>query len=78
MFEPFEPKAKAIWFSVAEDLGDIYCDVKEGLLIGERFDVRPASVVWEWKFGLESHWGRHAVSVITALHTLLFGEYALR
>jgi hypothetical protein len=68
VFEPFDPKADAIWFSVSDDLADIYCDIKKGLVkIRNRSGV-PSSVVWQWKFGFESHWGRHAVSAIAALH----------
>jgi len=78
VFEPFEPRAKAISFSVSGDLADIYCDVKEGVLkIGKRSNVLSPSIVWEWKLKLETHWGRHAVSAIAALHSLLFGEHAL-
>src|SRR5262249_50702736 len=79
VFEPFEPSAKAISTTLSDDLAHIYCDLNRGLLkLGKRDHSVPASVVWQWKFGLETHWGRHAVSAIIALHSLLFGEYAIK
>src|SRR5437773_10811394 len=37
VFEPFEPNAGAINMTLSDDLADIYCDLKEGLLkIGRR------------------------------------------
>lgn len=71
IFEPFQDQ-EPITTSVSDDLEDIYCDVKKGLLAMEGSDRIAASTVWEWKFGLEVHWGRHAVSAINALHCLFF------
>jgi Domain of unknown function (DUF5063) len=34
--------------------------------------VSEADVVWEWRFGLEHHWGVHAVDAMAALHKLRF------
>lgn len=78
VFDPFEPGAQAIHMALSDSLADIYCDVKKGLLkIGRRSEIIPPSVVWEWKFGMESHWGRHAVETIDAMHSLLFGGHRL-
>jgi Domain of unknown function (DUF5063) len=79
VFEPFDPNTQTISTTLADDLADIYCDVKQGILqVGKHSEVVSVNVVWQWKFGLQSHWGRHAVSAIAALHSLLFGEHALR
>jgi len=79
VFEPFEPNAQAMDMSLSGDLADIYCDVKEGLMrTGKRSDVVPPSVVWEWKFQMEIHWGRHAAWAVASLHSLLFGEHKVR
>jgi hypothetical protein len=51
---------------LAEDLLEIYKDVKEGLLAfeaGERI-----LAVWHWRNTFGIHWGRHATSAIKALH----------
>jgi Domain of unknown function (DUF5063) len=73
IFEPFQDH-ESVTTTISDDLEDIYCDVKEGLLAMKGSEGVSASIVWEWKFGLESHWGRHAVSAISALHSLFFSE----
>jgi hypothetical protein len=73
IFEPFRDH-ESVTTTISDDLEDVYCDVKEGLLAMEGSEGVSASIVWEWKFGLESHWGRHAVSAISALHSLVFSE----
>jgi hypothetical protein len=53
--------------SLADDLADIYRDVKEGidlLAAGESEN----DVVWEWRFGFWSHWGTHAVDALRVIH----------
>jgi hypothetical protein len=58
--------------TLSDDLSDIYCDVTKGLLtVAEHPDVVPASVVWQWKFDLQIHWGKHATSAIYAMHCFL-------
>jgi hypothetical protein len=52
--------------SVSDDLADIYRDVATGLRAYERGDR--AGAVWEWSFGLHSHWGAHATGAMRALH----------
>lgn len=51
---------------LADDLADIYRDLKEGLNL---FDLgHEIEAVWEWKYSFQSHWGRHAASALHALH----------
>ena len=52
--------------SIADDLADIYRNIASGLRAYELGDR--AGAVWEWSFGLHSHWGAHATSAIRALH----------
>jgi hypothetical protein len=73
VFEPFRDQ-ESISTTLSDDLEDVYCDAKEGLLAMEGSERPSASVVWQWKFGLGTHWGRHAVSAINALHCLSFGS----
>jgi len=76
-FDPSEPSdsnEQPIFHSLADDLADIYRDVKPGLrawLTGD--DAYLESIVFRWKvpnFG--SHWGVHAVSAMRALHPIVF------
>ena len=58
--------------TLSDDLSGIYCDVVKGLLTEqEHSGVVPASVVWQWKFDLRYHWGKHATSAIYAMHCFL-------
>jgi hypothetical protein len=51
---------------LADDLLDIYTDVKAGLLYFERGHAQQA--VFQWKFTWGVHWGRHATSALRAMH----------
>ncbi|MFN2529064.1 MAG: DUF5063 domain-containing protein [Candidatus Baltobacteraceae bacterium] len=42
---------------LADDLADIYLDLKKGL--AEMNHGRVDDAIWEWRFGYFSHWGRH-------------------
>jgi Domain of unknown function (DUF5063) len=56
--------------SLADDLADIYRDVKEGLDLlaaGESMN----EVVWHWRFNFWTHWGTHAVDALRVIHVLL-------
>jgi hypothetical protein len=79
IFEPFDEFPVPILASLSDDLGDIWKDLKEGLV---QFDLgtKPGTenAVWMWRFGLEYHWGtHHSAHAIGALHDLLFGVHAI-
>ncbi len=50
---------------IIDDLGDIYCDVKEGLLA---YAQDEQAAVWHWRTTFGLHWGRHATSALRVLH----------
>ncbi len=51
---------------IADDLMDIYVDLKEGILLYEKGKSVPAVFHWRSTFGF--HWGRHATSALRVLH----------
>ena len=54
---------------LGDDLSDIYYDLRTGLEVwNPRDPIRTADVVWDWRFGFESHWGQHLVDGLRALH----------
>jgi len=78
MFDPFDQgECKPVTGSLSDGLADIYFDVKEGLMRIPADGEVPAHVIWAWAFGLEIHWGKHAVEAIAALHALLFRSHAV-
>lgn len=52
--------------SLSDDIADVYRDLKLGLVAWHRGETGAA--LWEWRFGLESHWGDHVTGAIRALH----------
>jgi hypothetical protein len=66
MFDPYEPGSDPVTGSLADDLADIYSDLKIGLAL----DAAGANddAIWQWRFGFENHWGRHAAHALYALH----------
>src|SRR5262249_47672920 len=75
---PTEPPAagdEPVVGDLADDLADIYGDVKGGLLAWDAGGDEGylAEVVYGWKQpGFTSHWGVHAVGAMRALHPLVF------
>jgi hypothetical protein len=67
VFDPMTVPGEApVIGSLSDDLADIYRDVMTGLRacnLGDR-----AGAIWEWSFGLHSHWGAHATGAMRALH----------
>ena len=59
---------------LADDLADIYRDVKPGLRAWESGDDRLIpGIIFNWtEPRFSSHWGVHAVSAMTALHPLAY------
>ena len=73
VFDPAkDPPDKLVCGSLADDLADIYRDLKDGLLEWDKGhnDIRDA-VVWEWKFSFETHWGDHLVDGLRGLNWML-------
>ena len=56
----------------ADDLADIYRDLKEGLELYEAGHV--AEALWEWSQSFNTHWGRHASSALHALQAYAADE----
>jgi hypothetical protein len=71
VFDPFQDR-ETVSSTLSDDLAGIYCDVKEGLLNIKSSRRVSSSVIWQWKCDFESHWGRHAVSAINAMHCRLY------
>lgn len=51
---------------LADDLADIWRDLKKGLVLFNAGHVPAAA--WEWRQGFWQHWGHHAVGGLYALH----------
>ena len=70
MFDPYDPDGSApVMASLSDDIADIYRDLQGGLVAFRAGEIDDA--VWEWRFGFDTHWGRHAAHGLFALHALI-------
>ncbi|MDN3451847.1 DUF5063 domain-containing protein [Planococcus sp. APC 3906] len=67
IFDPYQDE-KPVNGCLDDDIMGIYRDIKKGLILYEQ--GKSIEAVWEWRFGLEMHWGEHATSAIRALHAI--------
>ncbi|MGI6508297.1 MAG: DUF5063 domain-containing protein [Saccharofermentanales bacterium] len=67
IFDPFNQE-DAVCANLADDLSDIATDLYDGM---REFEAgRTGNAVFEWKFGLNNHWGKHATDALRALHAI--------
>ena len=60
------PAEEPVLGDLADDVADTYRDVAGAL---RAFDAgHTAEALWEWRFGLRSHWGGHVTGALVALH----------
>ena len=63
------PTEPTIVGDLVDDISDVFADVRKGIVLFDEGHLSAAH--WEWTFGFQAHWGRHAVSAIRALHVHL-------
>jgi hypothetical protein len=70
VFDPTTPpKDEPTMGDLADDLTDIYCDLRRGLDAWDAADATTRlEIVWTWRFGYESHWGHHAVDALRTIY----------
>ncbi|HWW62252.1 MAG TPA: DUF5063 domain-containing protein, partial [Thermoanaerobaculia bacterium] len=61
------PPEEPVVADLADDLADVWRDVKAGLLLF-RSGNRPTAA-WQWRFLFEAHWAHHASAAIYALQS---------
>lgn len=55
-----------------DDLGDIYSDLKEALMLYEKDNVgAKENAIFQFKFGYDNHWGEHCIEALYAIHHFL-------
>ena len=67
IYNPFECE-EPVCGSLSDDFGDIYKDLKEGVLLYEKGHVNDA--IWGWKWSFKNHWSHHLVDALRALNQL--------
>ena len=67
VFDPTEDN-EAIFGTLADDIADIYRDLKKGLNLDEMPQPRPEDFIGEWRLLFYSHWGKHAMDALLTIH----------
>lgn len=57
-FDRYQEGSESMTGSLADDLTDIYCELKHGL---RAFDSNPEPVIETWFLGYQCHWAQHLV-----------------
>jgi hypothetical protein len=78
VFDPMKD-SEAIRGSLADDIADIYRDLKEGVVLSQSHEAPVEEIVIDWRYGFYSHWGKHAMGAMRTIHFILedsfmFGE----
>ena len=71
-WETFDPYAgkDPVYGDLIDDLSDIAADLKVGM---KEYEAgRFGNAIFEWKLGLNTHWGQHTVDALRALHAARF------
>jgi Domain of unknown function (DUF5063) len=71
VFDPTSEDNEVIRGTLADDLADVYRDVKESLLLVDKNAMTAELAIWNWRLLFYSHWGDHAISALRAIHNLL-------
>ena len=75
VFDPIkEDDINPVCADLLDDLGDIYKDLKNSLLLFD--NETPAgieSAVWTFKWSFDNHWGDHCINATYALHYFIQG-----
>jgi hypothetical protein len=67
-FDPLAvPPEEPVEGSLADDVSDIYSDLKQGLSLYDAGHTSEAG--WQWNFSFLTHWGKHLTSAQCALHS---------
>ncbi len=73
VFDPPDRKS-LVSATLSGDLAEIYLDLEDGLALQLSRRQRD-NLLWQWRFNFRSHWGRHAVNALTAIHYVVAWDY---
>lgn len=69
IYDPDQNDDEIVHAMLGDDFSDIYSDVKNSLVIFDKNDTNSINeAVWQWKNDFMSHWGSHALNIISTIH----------
>ena len=60
-------KQEPVQGSLAGDISEIYIDLKRSLRL-EQTGIPKSDLLFDWRLDFRSHWGRHLLGALTAIH----------
>ena len=67
--------AECVPASIAENMADIYQDIKDFLLLYQTGSQEVMNdAIWECKMNFESHWGQKLVNSLKAIHSFIYSD----
>ena len=72
-WQVFNPRKdnEAIHGSLADDIADIYRDLRDGIRLKESNNVPSNEIIFDWRLEFYEHWGKHAIDALRTIHYLL-------
>lgn len=68
IFDPYDfVNESSVVGSLADDISDIYAEIAGALKCWDAGNRDGA--LWTWRFGFQSHWGKHLTSALRALNS---------
>lgn len=58
--------------SLADDIADIYRDLSAGIVLNRAQQCPPQDIIWDWRTSFYTHWGKHAIDAMQAIHSHAF------
>jgi len=71
VFNPASAEHEIVYGSLADDIADIYRDLREPLVLLDKNEITFEMAIWDWQLGFTSHWGHHAIEALKAIHCIL-------
>jgi hypothetical protein len=75
VFDPTQD-TEAVAGALADDIADIYADLRDGLVFIELAQGDPDEAIWTWRLSFYSHWGKHAIDALLTIHFRLQNSVA--
>lgn len=70
VFNPLSER-ETIRGSLADDIADIYGDLKDGVILHENREVPAEDNIWHWRCTFYVHWGEHATDALRTIYFIL-------
>jgi hypothetical protein len=77
IFDPSDVEDREpVQYLLSLDLVEILEDLDYGRsLTAPTRHITPADILWQWRFGFTTHWGRHATTALRVINSVLHTQF---